>query len=198
LSCAPFIDSFAKCAPAFIALGERKSLIQLALKLTLPGIPDIYRGTEVADLSFVDPDNRRPVDFADLARLLSDIQSERADSFSARKLALLSFGLQLRRAYPDVFAGQYRPLPVEPAGGRIFAFAREGHAATLVVAAEMSGDRTVTSKAISLNLAAVRRLGEMIDAFPPRPTTEIASPDGGLAAHLDELGLSIRLFTGSY
>jgi len=196
LSCTPFVEAIATCAAPFITIGERKSLIQLTLKLALPGIPDIYQGTEVANLSFVDPDNRRRVDFDGLARRLSNIDSEKPGDFSQRKLALLSFGLRLRRTHADVFAGRYRALPVESAGGRIFAFAREGHTATLIVAAAMPGERTVSSKPISLNLAEDRRFGEMIDAFPPRPTAKIASPDRGLAAHLEELGLSIRLFAG--
>jgi len=195
LSCEPFVDSFAKCAARFIAVGERKSLIQLGLKLTLPGIPDIYQRTEVADLSFVDPDNRRPVDFTDLAQRLSNIDCEKPRDFSQRKLALLSFGLRLRRTHADVFAGRYRDLQVEnDADGRMLAFAREGRAATLIVAAEMSRDRSVTRKAISLNLAGGRRLGAMIGAFPLRQAVEIASPDQGLAPHLEDMGLSIRLF----
>jgi len=197
LSCAPFVEAFAPCAAPFVAVGERKSLIQLGLKLTLPGIPDIYQGTEVADLKFVDPDNRRRADFDDLARRLSNIDSEKPGDFSQRKLALLSFGLRLRRTHADVFAGRYRDLPVEnDADGRMLAFARKGRAATLIVAAEMPGDRSVTRKAISLNLAGSRRLGAMIDAFPPRKTSEITSPDRGLAPHMEELGLSIRLFAG--
>jgi (1->4)-alpha-D-glucan 1-alpha-D-glucosylmutase len=46
-----------------LATGFVNSLTQLALKLTVPGVPDIYQGTELSDLSLVDPDNRRPVDF---------------------------------------------------------------------------------------------------------------------------------------
>ncbi len=59
-----FRTAFETTARPFIERGERKGLVQLALKLTLPGVPDIYQGTEFADLSLVDPDNRRPVDFA--------------------------------------------------------------------------------------------------------------------------------------
>jgi (1->4)-alpha-D-glucan 1-alpha-D-glucosylmutase len=195
LSHGAFVEAFADCAPAFIAIGERKSLIQLALKLTLPGIPDIYQGTEVADLSFVDPDNRRSVDFGGLATTLSHVEAGKISDFNERKLSLLSFGLRLRRNHADVFAGGYRPLAVEASPGRrLLAFARDGRTATLIVAAELSGDRPVASGAISPARAEQRRLGEMIDAFPSRPAAEIASPDRGMVPHLTELGLSIRLF----
>jgi maltooligosyltrehalose synthase len=50
---------------------ERKSLAQTLLKLTAPGIPDIYQGAELWDLSLVDPDNRRPVDYSLRRRLLA-------------------------------------------------------------------------------------------------------------------------------
>jgi (1->4)-alpha-D-glucan 1-alpha-D-glucosylmutase len=194
LSHAAFVETFADCAAAFIAIGERKSLVQLALKLTLPGIPDIYQGTEAADLSFVDPDNRRPVDFERLGRRLAKIEGDGPGDFNEWKLALLSFGLRLRRTHTDVFAGRYRPLQVEAEpGGRLFAFAREGRTATLIVAAELSGDRAASSAAISLSPAEDHRLGDMIEAFSSRPAAEITSPDQGLA-HLNEWGLSIRLF----
>ena len=50
----------------------RNSLVQTTLKLTVPGVPDIYQGAELWDLSLVDPDNRRPVDFAARIRLLEE------------------------------------------------------------------------------------------------------------------------------
>ena len=61
---APFLDSFAALARRTALLGALTSLTQLVLKATMPGVPDFYQGTELWDLSLVDPDNRRPVDFA--------------------------------------------------------------------------------------------------------------------------------------
>lgn len=197
LSHAAFVEAFADCAGPFVAIGERKSLIQLALKLTLPGIPDIYQGTETPDLSLVDPDNRRPVDFHGLERRLSTIDGRAATGFDAQKLMLLAFGLALRRTHADVFAGAYRPLPVETEpGGRMLAFVRQGQTATLTVAAEMSGDPAASSRAISLRLPEDRRFGDLIDAFPTARPNDVAAPDRGLPPHLQELGLSIRLFAG--
>src|SRR4029450_10402429 len=60
---APFLDSFGAFARRTNLLGALNSLSQLALKATMPGVPDFYQGTELWDLSLVDPDNRRVVDF---------------------------------------------------------------------------------------------------------------------------------------
>src|SRR6185312_14130782 len=59
-----FLASFNAFAQRTALLGALNSLVQLALKALLPGVPDFYQGTELWDLSLVDPDNRRPVDFA--------------------------------------------------------------------------------------------------------------------------------------
>src|SRR5690606_6954324 len=79
LADAAFMASFHKVRVPLAEIGRRKALIQAALKLTIPGVPDIYRGAEDWEQSFVDPDNRRPVDFDALARRLADPQSGRDD-----------------------------------------------------------------------------------------------------------------------
>src|SRR6185369_10190269 len=61
---AEFLESFYALARRISLLGALNSLSQLTLKATLPGVPDFYQGTERWDFSMVDPDNRRPVDFA--------------------------------------------------------------------------------------------------------------------------------------
>src|SRR5947199_152099 len=53
--------------------GMRTALLQLTLKITAPGVPDFYQGTELWDLSMVDPDNRRPIDFAARRRLIAEL-----------------------------------------------------------------------------------------------------------------------------
>jgi len=58
-----FLDAFSAFAQRAALIGALKSLTQVVLKMTMPGVPDIYQGTELWDFSFVDPDNRRPVDF---------------------------------------------------------------------------------------------------------------------------------------
>ena len=68
LADAAFIARFHDAIPSRLrTIGRRKGLIQAALKLTIPGVPDIYRGAEDWEQSFVDPDNRRALDFAALA-----------------------------------------------------------------------------------------------------------------------------------
>src|SRR6266851_2010748 len=66
-----FLDSLETLAQRVALLGALNSLSQIALKATMPGVPDFYQGTEFWDLSLVDPDNRRPVDFAERAAMLS-------------------------------------------------------------------------------------------------------------------------------
>jgi len=103
-----------RIAPAASA----NSLVQLALRYTVPGIPDCYQGTEFADLSLVDPDNRRPVDYPARERALAE--------GGCPKLDLLAGLLGVRRRYPALFAeGDYQPLPVKGHGrDRVIAFER--------------------------------------------------------------------------
>jgi (1->4)-alpha-D-glucan 1-alpha-D-glucosylmutase len=102
----------ARLAP-LLARAEALILAQAALKLTLPGIPDIYQGCEIACFALTDPDNRRAVDFAALSRGLAD-PGTLPSELDRRKLALTARLLRLRRAEPDLFLhGSYTP---EPAG----------------------------------------------------------------------------------
>ena len=81
----------------------------MLLKLTRPGVPDIYQGTELWDLSLVDPDNRRPVDYGARRALLASIADARRRRSSRRmdegapKLWLISAALAVRRAWPEAF-----------------------------------------------------------------------------------------------
>ena len=68
-----FLDAFLPFQERVARLGVRNSLVQTVLKLTLPGMPDLYQGAELWDLSLVDPDNRRPVDFATRTKLLEEV-----------------------------------------------------------------------------------------------------------------------------
>jgi (1->4)-alpha-D-glucan 1-alpha-D-glucosylmutase len=119
------------------------SLAQLAIKLTAPGVPDVYQGCELWDFSLVDPDNRRPPDWDQRCRLLSNIGNAEPASLSAdwhdgrEKLFLARKVLRLRREYPALFAeGDYQPLYGEGgrADDRLCAFARGHDDTTLVVA----------------------------------------------------------------
>jgi (1->4)-alpha-D-glucan 1-alpha-D-glucosylmutase len=110
--------------------GWTNSLSQKLIQLAMPGVPDVYQGTELWDDSLVDPDNRRPVDFRQ-RRALLDALDERdspppVDETGAAKLWLVSRALRLRGDWPDLFTG-YRPLAADgPAAEHLVAFDRGG------------------------------------------------------------------------
>jgi (1->4)-alpha-D-glucan 1-alpha-D-glucosylmutase len=116
-----------------VAAGHHNSLVQTALKLTCPGVPDVYQGSELWDLSLVDPDNRRPVDYDLRRRILAGDAG--ADGAGAEKLRLVRSLLHLRRSRPELFdtdAG-YEPLAVDgPDAERVIAFARAGGALRVI------------------------------------------------------------------
>jgi (1->4)-alpha-D-glucan 1-alpha-D-glucosylmutase len=107
--------------------GWSNSLGQKIVQLAGPGIPDVYQGSDLFDLSLVDPDNRRPVDFAARQRFLSRLEDgwlPDVDDTGAAKLHVVRQVLRLRRDRPDLFTG-YRPLTAEgPAAEHVLAFAR--------------------------------------------------------------------------
>src|SRR3546814_1084966 len=116
---AAFLGDFVRsCRPLWLA-GAINCLSQLALKLFAPGVPDIYQGCELWDFSLVDPDNRRPVDFARRESLLSEPAPTDplalVDNWlsGAPKMALTIAGLHARRQHPALFAaGSYTALAV--------------------------------------------------------------------------------------
>ncbi|MEO4038457.1 malto-oligosyltrehalose synthase [Micrococcaceae bacterium Sec6.3] len=113
-------------------ISEAGLAVQLGHKLvqlTAPGVPDVYQGTELPFPSLVDPDNRRPVDFAARAALLDRLDTgwrpTRQDP-DAAKLAVVAAALRTRRDRPELFTG-YRPLDVSgPAAEHAVAFSRGG------------------------------------------------------------------------
>ena len=129
-----FRSSFDPFVERVSALGERIGLGMLALKLTVPGVPDIYRGDELAFRALVDPDNRRPLDWgwyrAMLARLLGGARPDRHTAKLWLTMRLLS--LRIRR--PRAFTGAYQPLGVGDDG---VAFLRGGE--VLVIVATRAG-----------------------------------------------------------
>ena len=119
---------------------QRNSLGQTLIKLTAPGVGDIYQGTELWDLSLVDPDNRRPVDFDTRRRLLAELDGAEREAILARmdeglpKLWVIRQALRLRARRPEAFAGAYRPLEVEgPQASHVVAFARGGDEVAVAV-----------------------------------------------------------------
>jgi (1->4)-alpha-D-glucan 1-alpha-D-glucosylmutase len=144
---AEFLDSLDVLARRVSRLGALNSLSQITLKATMPGVPDFYQGTEFWDFSLVDPDNRRPIDFAARARVLGSL--EKPDWVSLvqdwpsghLKLAWTRHLLKLRTELADVFTnGDYQPLDVSgPHRDHVIAFAhRRGRDAAIVVVTRSS------------------------------------------------------------
>jgi (1->4)-alpha-D-glucan 1-alpha-D-glucosylmutase len=143
---AEFLESLARLAQPMALLGTLNSLSQITLKATLPGVPDFYQGTEFWDLSLVDPDNRRPVDFAVRASTLTamdrpDWQELARNWQDGRiKLAWIAHVLRLRNELTDVFTdGDYEPLDVSGLHrDHVIAFARRrGKDAAIIAAARL-------------------------------------------------------------
>ena len=110
--------------------GWSNALGQKLVQLAMPGVPDLYQGSELWDLFLVDPDNRRPVDFDRRRDLLTRIDGgwlPGLDDSGAAKLLIVTRALRLRRDRPELFGGSYEPLPAQgPAADHLFAFARGG------------------------------------------------------------------------
>ena len=134
-----FLQSFEPLQGKVAQLGIYNSLAQLLIKITAPGVPDFYQGTELWDLNLVDPDNRRPVDYDARRRALAGLNdadpaallAQRADG--RVKMFVATRALAARAARRDLYErGEY--VPIQPAGSRsdcLFAFAR-GTAITCV------------------------------------------------------------------
>jgi (1->4)-alpha-D-glucan 1-alpha-D-glucosylmutase len=143
----PFLQAFQPFQARVAQLGIYNSLSQLLIKITAPGVPDFYQGTEFWDLNLVDPDNRRPVDYETRRQILSglhpcsgreappealaDLLDRRSDGHV--KMYAMNRALSTRAALRDAFDGEYTPLATT--GARrdcVFAFARGGRAITCV------------------------------------------------------------------
>lgn len=115
-----FIAELETLVDTITEAGWINSLAQKLITLTAPGIPDIFQGTELWDFSLVDPDNRRPVDYARREALLAELDSLKPEAIWARaaeglpKLWVVRQALTLRREHPQIFAADssYRPVPI--------------------------------------------------------------------------------------
>jgi (1->4)-alpha-D-glucan 1-alpha-D-glucosylmutase len=141
-----FLNSLETLAQRTALLGALNSLSQITLKATMPGVPDFYQGTEFWDLSLVDPDNRRPVDFTERAALLAASANPDWDHLAQNwrnghvKMAWTRRLLQLRNELADVFThGDYQPLEVTgPHRDHVIAFARRhGRDAAITVVTKL-------------------------------------------------------------
>jgi (1->4)-alpha-D-glucan 1-alpha-D-glucosylmutase len=142
---AEFLSSLETLAQRISLLGALNSLSQITLKATMPGVPDFYQGTEFWDLSLVDPDNRRPVDFTERASVLTSVATPDWQRLVQNwpnghlKLAWTLHLLKFRTELADVFTlGDYQPLQVSgPHRDHLIAFARHhGREAAIIAVAK--------------------------------------------------------------
>lgn len=144
-----FLRDFLLFQQRVVRVGLWNSLSQTLLKLTAPGVPDIYQGNELWDFSLVDPDNRRPVDYDTRHQLFDSMRNwgnvppdEQLRELIAEphdgrlKMYAISKTLCLRRQQPDLFrSGEYHPLTVEGAKAEhVIAFVRRLSNVTIVIA----------------------------------------------------------------
>lgn len=198
-----FWKSFLPFARRIGEIGLHNSLSQLVLKLASPGVPDLYQGCELWDFSLVDPDNRRPVDFALRKRLLGELResslarAELARSLYQRwedgriKLYLSQAALLLRRREAELFAeGGYTPLRAHgPLAQNLCVFARTGRdgrvalaVAPRLVAKFLDGARLPPAAFAGTTVEAPPGVDALVDAFTGEVRT---ARDGAFAA--DEL-----------
>jgi (1->4)-alpha-D-glucan 1-alpha-D-glucosylmutase len=160
-----FLNDFLPFMEKVAFYGMLNSMSQTVLKIAAPGVPDFYQGTELWDLSFVDPDNRRPVDFAKRAGLLEEIKRREKDDRAALirdllkrwsdgriKLYTIYRGLNFRRSREELFrSGEY--LPVHASGKakeNVCSFIRRKEAAWALAAAPRLVARRTGARAAPL------------------------------------------------
>src|SRR5262249_12877524 len=118
--------------------GLWNALARTLVHLTAPGVPDLYQGDELWTCTLTDPDNRRPVDYAQRETLLADLEHRTPDAALAAelverpedgriKLHVVRTALALRREHPEIFRGGYQSLAAGGGGAtHVFAFVRRG------------------------------------------------------------------------
>ena len=120
------LESLSRFCETIVPAARTAVLGQKFVQLVSPGVPDVYQGTELVDLSLVDPDNRRPVDYADRARRLTALDAgSKPTDLDDEKLLVVSRTLRARREHPELFVGPdagYSPVPTS--NGNAVAFAR--------------------------------------------------------------------------
>jgi (1->4)-alpha-D-glucan 1-alpha-D-glucosylmutase len=146
-----FVESLNQFVASITYPGRINSLAQTLIKLTAPGVPDFYQGTELWNFALVDPDNRRPQDFDLRRRLLADLKDTTPETIMKRidegmpKLWLIRQGLALRKRHPEWFGPQSGIEPLNVRGARrdhVVAFMRGESVVTVVprLVAKLGGD----------------------------------------------------------
>ncbi len=142
-----FLQSAVQFIKKLVGYASTNALGQVLIKITAPGIPDVYQGCELWDLSYVDPDNRRPVDYSIRQKYLMQIELKEKEGFAAlrsflanhrelglEKLFVTWKVLNLRRMHKELFnIGEYVALPVSPGEAVACAYARHYRNAWMLI-----------------------------------------------------------------
>jgi (1->4)-alpha-D-glucan 1-alpha-D-glucosylmutase len=180
-----FMSAFLPFVTRLAWLGAHNSVLQTVLKLTLPGVPDLYQGSELWDFSLVDPDNRRKVDFSLRTKLLEKIAADPAAAIArfaqdwrngSFKLAIILAILGYRREMPALFAeGDYEAIPVQgKSADRVCAFIRQHDEAAMLVAVARFSTRGPLSATVAIP-EALKNFG-----WRDLLTGRAFSPEGGV------------------
>jgi (1->4)-alpha-D-glucan 1-alpha-D-glucosylmutase len=160
-----YLPSLLPFVKKIIGYANIYTMIQVIIKTTAPGIPDIYQGCELWDLSYVDPDNRRPVDYTLRRNLLKELKKRKMENSSSlfewankhyaigtQKLFVTREILQLRKKYPELFLqGDYIPLYPQGADRVVIAYFRHYKNEWILIVLPL-GIVDNTGKALSIQL----------------------------------------------
>jgi len=199
--------------------GFVNSLAQTLLKIASPGVPDFYQGTELWDFSLVDPDNRRPVDFARRQRLLAELQAQDREDPAGLvtrlmqrwpdesvKLHVIQRALAMRRRQPELFLeGDYQPLEIDgPRAEHLCALARRNERRWLIavvprltLAACQREEDLAAAVAVGQNEAAGGALSGGHYGAAPRKPAPSRLADGSFAAWWHETRVRLPLEAGT-
>ena len=179
-----FREIFAPFKNKIAHYGAFYSLGQTLIKITAPGIPDVYQGTELWDLSYVDPDNRRPVDYELREKFLEEIQvipdqpkpeklREMLSAYADGKIKMFTLfrALKERKSTPLLFErGDYIPIPIsDGAGNQVLAYARHYQDQWYLIAVPLQITTLALGSHLGLN---VNALGEAFLGLPENAPTE--------------------------
>ena len=170
-----FVDELEAFAERVARAGERSALGQTLLKLTAPGVPDIYQGDELWALSLVDPDNRRPVDWDRRREALAELRAGAEPDRGTIKLFLIERALALRARRPEAFAGTYSPLQ---AGEDCCAYLRGGD---VLAATAVRPDGAAARFEVPAGRWRNVLTGEELDLHGKVPFERLAMSDWGMA-----------------
>lgn len=172
----PFFEDFKSFQARYAAAGLRNSLSQTLMKITCPGVPDFYQGTELWDFHFVDPDNRDPVDYFLRKQLITfpDSPVQWAIEDPRTKLSLIRKALKFRAARLELFQkGEY--IPIETSNDSVIAYMRRKKTERVIVACERFFASADADQSALLYLR-----GRMAHTFRDVLTGRIIAAEGGL------------------